>query len=130
MFEADFSEFIAFADNFSNKAHRIEFIEQGMNDLGNNLLTLSIDGAPRDTGTLKLGFKFNGVSRMGSSYEAKVINNVHYALFVEKGHRTRGGKRWVPGVFMCEKALHQTAGDMNSIIGERYIQFINTLGFD
>ncbi len=36
-----------------------------------------------------------------------VYNNTKYALYVEHGHRTRGGKSFVPGVYMLKKSLDE-----------------------
>lgn len=40
------------------------------------------------------------VTREGNDYVVEIINPVEYASYVEYGHRTRGGKGWVPGRFM------------------------------
>lgn len=39
------------------------------------------------------------VSKQGSTYVVEVINPVHYASYVEFGHRTPGGKGWVAGQY-------------------------------
>ena len=39
------------------------------------------------------------VIKKGGVYELTVSNPVNYAVYVENGHRTRGGKGWVPGQF-------------------------------
>ena len=39
------------------------------------------------------------VSKQGSTYVVEVINPVHYASYVEFGHRTPGGKGWVEGQY-------------------------------
>lgn len=40
------------------------------------------------------------VTKMGDVYQIEIINPVHYASYVEYGHRTRNHKGWVPGRFM------------------------------
>lgn len=40
------------------------------------------------------------VKKVGYSYQITIINPMTYASYVEYGHRTRGGKGWVPGQFM------------------------------
>lgn len=37
------------------------------------------------------------IKKQGSNYLVEVINPVHYASYVEFGHRTPGGKGWVAG---------------------------------
>ncbi len=39
------------------------------------------------------------VSKQGGSYVIEVINPVHYASYVEFGHRTPSGKGWVQGQY-------------------------------
>lgn len=46
------------------------------------------------------------------NYSITVANPVEYASYVEYGHRTRGGKSWVPGRFMMTisaKEVEQSA---------------------
>jgi len=52
------------------------------------------------------------VTKTGNVYEIEIINPVHYASYVEYGHRTRNHKGWVEGRFMLtisEKELNQQA---------------------
>lgn len=52
------------------------------------------------------------VTKMGDVYQIEIINPVHYASYVEYGHRTRNHKGWVEGRFMLtlsEKELHAQA---------------------
>lgn len=39
------------------------------------------------------------ITKQGGSYLVEVINPVHYASYVEFGHRTPGGKGWVAGQY-------------------------------
>lgn len=39
------------------------------------------------------------ITKQGGTYTVEVINPVHYASYVEFGHRTRGGKGWVNGQY-------------------------------
>ena len=39
------------------------------------------------------------VTKSGEEYRIEVINPVHYASYVEFGHRTPGGKGWVDGKY-------------------------------
>lgn len=52
------------------------------------------------------------VSKSGGVYSIEIVNPVEYASYVEYGHRTRGGKGWVPGRYMLtisEQKLQQIA---------------------
>ncbi len=39
------------------------------------------------------------ISHQGNTYTVEVINPVHYASYVELGHRKRGGRGWVQGKY-------------------------------
>lgn len=52
------------------------------------------------------------VTKQGGIYTVEVINPVHYASYVEFGHRKRGGNGWVPGQYfltISERELQQMA---------------------
>lgn len=59
---------------------------------------------PVDTGLLRGSWKQTPVS--GNS--VTVYDNVYYSVFVERGHRTRGGKSFVPGRHMLKNAVDET----------------------
>ena len=40
------------------------------------------------------------ITKIGNAYQIEIINPVHYASYVEYGHRTRDHKGWVEGRFM------------------------------
>ena len=58
---------------------------------------------PVDTGQLRRSWELE----KGDLY-VKLYNNVEYAQFVEFGHRTRGGKSYVEGVYMLKKTFEKT----------------------
>mgnify|MGYP003393276583 CR=1 FL=1 len=43
-----------------------------------------------------------------------VYNNVHYAPYIEYGHRTRGGKSFVDGRYMLTKSVQEIEGTLTS----------------
>lgn len=52
------------------------------------------------------------VYKQGTNYHIEVINPVYYASYVEFGHRTPGGKGWVPGQYfltLSEQDLEKIA---------------------
>lgn len=52
------------------------------------------------------------ITKTGNTYQIEIINPVHYASYVEYGHRTRDHKGWVEGRFMLtisEQELQQQA---------------------
>ena len=42
-----------------------------------------------------------------------VYNNVKYAQYVEYGHRTRGGKSFIDGVYMLEKSVKEIETELD-----------------
>lgn len=79
--------------------------------------TLGLDGVgwrddvrantPVDSGVLRGAMTFEGVKKTGSGFEMSLSNNTSYAGHVEYGHRTRGGKSVVPGVYMMKKGTNR-----------------------
>ena len=52
------------------------------------------------------------VTKQGAVYRVEIINPVHYASYVEFGHRTRGGQGWVSGQYfltISEEELRRLA---------------------
>lgn len=63
-------------------------------------------------GTLRRGWTAEQITKIGNMYQIEIINPVHYASYVEYGHRTRDHKGWVEGRFMLtisEQELQQQA---------------------
>lgn len=59
---------------------------------------------PVDTGLLRGSWKQTPVKENSVT----VYDNVYYGPFVEHGHRTRGGRGFVPGRHMLKNALAET----------------------
>ena len=63
-------------------------------------------------GTLRRGWTAEQITKIGNIYQIEIINPVHYASYVEYGHRTRDHKGWVEGRFMLtisEQELNERA---------------------
>lgn len=58
------------------------------------------------------------VTRQGTVYTVEVINPVHYASYVEFGHRTRGGG-WKEGKYFLTISEQQLRGQAPAIIEEK-----------
>ena len=63
---------------------------------------------PVDTGQLRRSWELE----KGDLY-VKLINRTEYAQFIEYGHRTRGGKSYVEGVYMLKTSFEKTKKDFN-----------------
>ena len=65
---------------------------------------------PIDTGTLKKSWR----SKKDGDLARIVYNNVHYAPYIEYGHRTRGGKSFVDGRYMLTKSVKEIEDTLTS----------------
>ena len=63
----------------------------------------------KNGGTLRRNWKPKRVGKL----ERIVFNNVKYAPYVEYGHRTRGGKSFVDGVYMLEKSVKEIESELD-----------------
>ena len=64
---------------------------------------------PVDTGVLRRSWKYKTINEN----EGILSNGVHYAQYVEYGHRTRGGKSFVDGVYMLEKSVKEIETELD-----------------
>ena len=70
---------------------------------GGKLLRNTKKKTPVDTGQLRRSWELE----KGDLY-VKLINRTEYAQFIEYGHRTRGGKSYVEGVYMLKTSFEKT----------------------
>ena len=64
---------------------------------------------PVDSGLLRRSWQSKKINNL----ERLVFNNVKYASHVNYGHRTRGGKSFVDGVYMLEKTVKEIEQELN-----------------
>jgi len=65
------------------------------------------------------------VTKSGNVFEVEIINPVHYASYVEFGHRTRGGGGWVEGRHMLtisEKTVQAQSGKIVEAKIKKYLE--------
>lgn len=83
--------------------------------------------SPESTGLLRRSITHR-VIREGEDIVGQVGTNVHYAIHVEYGHRTRTGKnaigkiRYVPGVFFLHRALRENRNKVRGAIIEELLK--------
>ena len=65
--------------------------------------------AKKNGGTLRRNWQPKKVGKL----ERVVYNNTEYASYVEYGHRTRGGKSFVDGVYMLEKSVKEIETELD-----------------
>jgi len=64
------------------------------------------------------------VAKMGDVYQIEIINPVHYASYVEFGHRTRNHKGWVQGRFMLTISENELESQAPKILEKKIIKYL------
>lgn len=76
---------------------------------------------PVDTGELRRNWTCdNEVIRSGWDYTIEIINSTPYAVYVEFGHRTRGGDGWITGCLMLTRSEIELRAQAPKIL-EKYL---------
>ena len=65
--------------------------------------------SPVDTGQLRRSWQLE----KGDLY-VRIFSNCEYNIYVEYGHRTRGGKSYVEGVYMLKTSFEKTEKDFEN----------------
>lgn len=112
--KVDFSEIEALRDRFQalNTVKKRAFLEWLVNTLLARHLARTVKGTPVITGTLRRSWQVTPARFQGSTCVGHLYNSMEYSVYVENGHRTRGGKGWVKGRFMLAKSLGQVKKDL------------------
>ena len=63
---------------------------------------------PVDTGQLRRSWQLEK-----DDLYVRIFNNTSYSIFIEFGHRTRGGKSYIEGVYMLKTSFEKTEKDFN-----------------
>ena len=123
---------------------RDKFFEDCAKEMAARLLALVIPKTPvgvyddpsRKGGTLRRGWtggkntdaeafaKSLEIEKSGNTYTITVENNVEYAPYVEYGHRTRGGKGFVPGKRMLETSEQELKALSPKILQDKLEKFL------
>lgn len=62
------------------------------------------------------------VTKVGDEYQIEIINPMHYASYVEYGHRTRNHKGWVDGRFMLTKSEKELQTIAPKVLEKRLLE--------
>ena len=100
----------------ADAAGKDAFYEAAVKELAARLLALVKKRTPVISGTLRRGWTVGELKKSESGYEIEVIDPIEYASYVEFGHRTRGGKGWVPGRFMMTVSASELEGMAPAIL--------------
>ena len=89
-------------------------LQKLVEESGGKILRGTKQKTPVDTGQLRRSWQLE----KGNLY-VKIYNNTEYGIYVEYGHRTRGGKRYVEGVYMLkttfEKQVKKFESDLEKL---------------
>ena len=101
--------FIKNIDNIQNNFY--EDLENLIKKYGVYLFTNTKKRTPVDTGQLRRSWQLK--YKKGDLY-IRLYNNTEYGLYVEYGHRTRGGKSYIEGAYMLKKTFEKTKKDFEN----------------
>lgn len=122
-------------EGFKEQAEKIGKIPQGLdsaledflNDVGSKWLKYTKANTPEDSGELRRSMTFEGAKKSAGGFEIAVSNTLSYSEHVEYGHRTRGGKGYVPGFNMmrdgqkgAEERISKELGGLISEVEDEY----------
>jgi len=88
-------------------------------------------------GRLRDSWSIGNVTKSGDTYSVEVINPMHYASYVEKGHRgvyvpevgvtLHLDTRWTEGVFMLKISEDELRKDAERIVERKLRKFVNDM---
>ena len=101
-------------DNFLKKINNIQSnfhgdLQKLVEKHGGILLRNTKMKTPVDTGQLRRSWELE----KGDLY-VRIFSNCEYNIYVEYGHRTRGGKSYVEGVYMLKTSFEKTEKDFTN----------------
>jgi hypothetical protein len=64
------------------------------------------------------------IAKTGNVYQVEIVNPVHYASYVEFGHRTRNHKGWVNGRFMLKISEDELDGQAPAILEKKLLKYL------
>ena len=99
--------FLKGIDNIQNNFHGD--LQNLVEKHGGILLRNTKQRTPVDTGQLRRSWQLE----KGDLY-VRVFSNCEYNIYVEYGHRTRGGKSYVEGVYMLKTSFEKTEKDFTN----------------
>lgn len=103
-------EFTKTLENASNNFD--EEAEKTLNNITNKLIAkvkLKTPVAKKNGGTLRRNWQPKKIGKL----ERLIYNNTSYGVYVNYGHRTRGGKSFVNGVYMLEKSVKEIESELD-----------------
>lgn len=104
-----------------------KFAIQFLNDMADRALEMIRARTPVDTGLLQSSWQKGQVIRYDGYYEIEIFNLVDYARYVEQGHLTSNGARWITGRFMMSVSMRVMEREMPAILEQRLSKELNKI---
>ena len=99
-----------FAKTLNNASNNFEKeANKKLDTIASKLLSKTKLKTPVDTGLLRRSWQTKRLNNL----ERIDFNNVRYSSFIEYGHRTRGGKSFIDGVYMLEKSVKEIETELD-----------------
>ena len=115
-------------DKVNNLSPKIDgAVARAMADQGGDWWSDVKENTPRDTGDLQKSWTLTGPDKKGSKFEMDLSNNLEYALYVELGHRTRGGKSSVQGRYMLRDGTSRLEESLKPAVQKEVRKAIESL---
>ena len=102
------NNFIRTLNNASNNFD--EEASKRLNNISQKLVAKVKLKTPVDSGVLRRSWRVKKDGQLARI----VYNNVHYAPYIEYGHRTRGGKSFIDGRYMLTKSVEEIESELDN----------------
>lgn len=127
----DFSDFKKLAGAFQ-KALDERVIERFIRDFLMEMAMRSMrkikKRTPVDTGELRNSWQLGNVERRGNAYQVELFSNLHYAGFVEYGHRSGPDlTKWVEGRFMMTISMQEIERELPLYLEKRMVELLDNI---
>ena len=144
--KCDFKELVEFQEKLQQleKTDFQAFCEETAKELAARLLAKVVKRTPTGQyameegkmgGTLKRGWTVGNVEKHGNVYQVEITNPVHYASYVEYGHRQQPGRYvpaigkrlkqgWVKGRFMLTISEQELDAQLPKIIEKKLAKYL------
>lgn len=127
----DFSEFKKLAEAFQTTLDQ-RVIDRFMQDFLMEMAMRSMrkikKRTPVDTGELRNSWQLGNVERRGNAYQVELFSNLHYAGFVEYGHRSGPDlTKWVEGRFMMTISMQEIERELPRYLEKRMVELLDNI---
>lgn len=116
----DDRQFQAFVKQFDSAVKGEAYlreIEKAFRDITAKTLKIVKKRSPVDKGVLRRNWSAGSLKVSKGNMMVEIFNNTEYAIYVEMGHRPRGGKGWVKGKFFLEDSINEINEIMDEVLG-------------